>query len=358
MIKVGKGLVGLPRPLRTRPIRRRRQFWAAVLVGLAALYVQQAAAYAAVAMATSASTHACRKVRSGLAPLPYAQSILANAREDYEILSEAVTPIHDRDKVVLRLELKDVRQRLNEIGEPPSERLVRAQIRIVQHDLKQGSSASNTGEWDTLAADIEQYLSGTIDVDHDWVMSKFQAARSAMLDGRRKQAAADLERLNSAIARRFDAFPISLAHEDVASALKAAHEPDPLWQGVRTAVQQAMDQLDWTVRGNPVPLLQAYYATSDAIDSCAAYSRGARRLLREAADALGKRSPKLAAEAKRLSAESKPGTAEMVKLQVAIRDAIAKAQKRAGDNFVLLPSAVVGTAPIIEMKSDPKKASH
>jgi hypothetical protein len=358
MIDALKRFAGSFRPFGAcLPPCMRRQL-AAVPIVLAALWIQQAAVFPAVAATAPTPAQPCKTVRSGLAPLPYAQSIVANAREAYQILSEAMTAVHDRDKVVLRLALKDVHQRLDEIGAPPSARMVRAQIRIVQHDLKLGPDASDAAEWDTLAADIEQYLSGTINVDHDWVNSQFQAARAAMLDGRRGEAAADLEKLLATIGRRFDAFPVGLAYEDVSSALKAAQEPDPIWLGVQTGVRQAMAQLNWTVRGNPLPLLHAYYATSDAVDSCPGNNEGARRLLREAASALSKGSPGLAAEAERLSAEPQPAKAEMVNLQGAIRDTIAQAQKRAGDNYIQLPSATVGNEPTIEMKGDRRKAPH
>ena len=306
----------------------RRQLLSAIGLGMsfgmAALVARSEPAAAATKSPVSSGKP---EFYSGIPPLTLSQTIVAAAREASGFLMEASTAISDKDAVVLRDTLGSAAQQLRNVGLTPADRMVLAQIKLVQRDALGRTENSDGRLWSALRSDIEQYLSGDSNIDQAWAMRTFRAADAAMQHGDRKEAAKQLKTLFSVIARRFDVFPLNRPYEDISVALKTIHFSNPRWEGAKASTRSATADLYWLVQGRAVPLLQGYYGAVEARDAFAKDPTASRRSLRDAARALRRVEPSIAAKAKALSTKSALTLAEIAEFTGTMRKAIDRAQR-------------------------------
>jgi hypothetical protein len=322
-----------PRPSVTVETDRRQLLSAIGLgmsFGLAALVARTGPAVAAAKSTASSGKHS---FYSGVPPLRLSQTIVAAAREASGLLMEASTAIDDRDAVVLHDSLESAAQQLRDVGLTPADRMVLAQIKLVQRDALKRSGKSDRRLWSALRSDIEQYLSGDSNIDQAWAIRTFRAADTAAQHGDRKEAAKQLKALFSVVARRFDVFPLNRPYEDITVALKTIQFSNPRWEGAKASTRSATADLYWLVQGRAVPVLQGYYGAVEARDAFADNHVDSRRLLRGAAKALHRVEPSLAAKAKTLSTKSGLKLAEIANFADAMKKAVDQAQRTAAGTY-------------------------
>lgn len=219
---------------------------------------------------------------AGSMPSDFAEQVLAEGRETYSDLQQALTAIRDKRTLNLRLALSDARKKLGVVGTPPAERAVLGQLSIIENDLAAGTAPPDPTLWKTLEDELQALLADTPELGSK-AREAIRSAKVALAGGDRAVARDQLAVLRSILEYRFDVFPLESVQEDVDSAWRAASLPDPLWEGVQQAVQSAAAQMRWLSWPASYGLLKAYFFAAHAALLLPSNEAEARQSLHQAA---------------------------------------------------------------------------
>ncbi len=233
---------------------------------------------------------------------------LAQGREVYKDLQQALRAAGRRDEIDSRLALNDASRVLDTFYEPAAARALRQQTAIIRQDLADEGTKPEPGLWLPLEAELDHAL---IEAPAEHRARAKQAVRegaAAAAKGDRKAARQRLEVLEDELDYRWGLLPLSKIRGDVHSAEMALNPDPPYWKGIEEAMTSARQAVHWVTTTEATGWLSAYEAAVNARYMLPGNAAGARSALqRAAADLDGIRNAALLAkEAHKLASEPQP----------------------------------------------------
>jgi hypothetical protein len=172
-------------------------------------------------------------------------SLMAQGRDVYRDLIKSRAAVRDREATNLSVALGEARDTLRRLATSWEAAGLRAQLKALRADLRDGSKPPNSDLWSAFVAEID----AAYGVQPPEQIVK---AREALLSGREAAGRGDRAAAGHALDAVFSTpgigdgvLPLDAVRQDVAIAFKAAIRTPTDWDGALKAIDSALTQIQW-----------------------------------------------------------------------------------------------------------------
>jgi len=197
-------------------------------------------------------------------PQNYNPVLITMGRMVYADLQSARQAALNRNAMLLRIDLQQVREALHRLQMPPKMMALEAQLTVIENDLKDRSKGLDADLWVPIEAEIDDVLTYVPDDMKAGTRQAIHKARRAAGRGDRAAVSRQLDVVTSSLEYSLVMFPLHKVWLDIRNAEDSANLPRPDWTGALEAIQRAMASIRWYTKVPIHGLLTAYNAVINA----------------------------------------------------------------------------------------------